>query len=483
MRRTRRLALLACLLGVGLVPATAGANGRFPATVNVRFQPDGDRMLVPATFGLLLSNDGGETFQWVCEQAIGYTGTYDPDYELTDDGTIFSTSFEGLRRSDDGGCTWVSVEDTDVNRDTFINQVEIGPDGRIWVATSQGGVPNDIFVSSDGESFESTGLLSENWWLTVATTPADGGRIYASGYQYPITSGDAAREAAPLLRRKVADGAWEELPTGDFDFVPETEECAGEPLPASCSVNPFVYLLGVSPTNEDLLFARAVAVNPPTGDDLYRSTDGGQSWEKVLDMADTISGFVIRADGTVIVGSQRACPGETDDTKGCVRISTADGAPGSWEAPASEPRIACLGERDDGVLFACVPHAQPDLRVLVRSTDAQSWETVLRFRDLAEDDHGPLECPADTVQAMTCVPEAWPPLVCVDLLLDVPMCAGSPDAGVGGGDDDGPGGGDGGCCRVGPGGGAGAGLPGLLAVLWLVSRTRRRSRSRRPPLS
>jgi hypothetical protein len=474
MQRPGRHALLGGLLAVCFQAGTAGANGRFPATVSVKFQPgDPDRMLLSATFGVLLSTDGGETFQWVCEQAVGYTGTYDPDYELASDGTIYSTSFEGLRRSIDGGCSWTSIEDPDVDRTTFINQVEIGPDDRIWAATSQGGAPNDVFVSSDGVEFESTGLLSENWWLTVVTTPADSGRVYASGYQYPISTGEDPRPAAPLLRRKQGDGPWQVLPTEDFNFVPEMDECDEDPLPAACRVNPFIYLLGVSPTDENLVFARAVGVNPPTGDDLYRSTDGGDSWEKVLDMADTIGAFVIRADGTIIVGTSRACPGETADDKGCVRISTEDGAAGSWQTPATEPRMVCLGERDDGVLFACVPHAQPDLRVLIRSTDAQSWETVLRFRELAEADHGPLACPADTVQATTCVQEAWRPLICGDLLLDVPMCAGAPDAGGTGGDDVPDG--SGGCCRVGRGG-PGAATPVFLAFLWLMTRARRHSR-------
>jgi len=478
-----RRACLCALLVVGATAGLARANGRFPATTNVQFQPGNDQfMLIPATYGLQISSDGGQTIKWVCEAAVGYTGTYDPDYEITSDGVIYATTFEGLRRSTDHGCSWVTLEDPDVDGTTFINSVEIGPDGRIWAATSQGGQPNDIFVSEDGVEFESTGLLTDSWWLSVETTPADVNRVYASGYypgvsDNPNTPEDEGIPPRALLRRRTTpDGPWEELLVDDFNFVPETEECQGDPTLPQCRVNPFIYLLGVSPTDPDLLFARAVAVNPPSGDDLYRSTDGGESWEKVLDLGDSISGFVIRQDGTVVVGSARPCLGEPPAAeKGCVRTSSQNGAAESWQTPATEIRMQCLGERSDGVLFACVPHAQPDLRVLVKSTDGESWETVMRFSDLAEPGAGPLECADDTVQATTCVPQAWPQLACIDLLLDLPMCAGS-DAGASAGDagvDESPG--EGGCCRVGSRPGLAA-LPTVLALLWLVRPRRRRSR-------
>jgi hypothetical protein len=88
----------------------ARANGRFPATVNVHVRADDqDFILVPATFGLLLSKNGGQSFQWVCEEAIGYGGTYDPDYAVAADGRIFATTFAGLRVSTDSGCTFETL--------------------------------------------------------------------------------------------------------------------------------------------------------------------------------------------------------------------------------------------------------------------------------------------------------------------------------------------------------------------------------------
>src|SRR5262245_26472864 len=105
-----RGALFGALLCLAELGRPAGANGRFPASVNVRFQPDETQtILAPATFGLLISHDDGATFHWVCEAGVGYAGVYDPDYAVATDGAIYATTFDGLRVSRDGGCTFQAI--------------------------------------------------------------------------------------------------------------------------------------------------------------------------------------------------------------------------------------------------------------------------------------------------------------------------------------------------------------------------------------
>ena len=106
-----RLVLALC---ASLAFATsAAANGRNPHAVGIYFRPgDPDAMYVATTFGFLASHDGGCTFDWMCEQSIGYGGTWDPHYAVSMDGTIFATTFEGLRISRDGGCTFTTAAPT-----------------------------------------------------------------------------------------------------------------------------------------------------------------------------------------------------------------------------------------------------------------------------------------------------------------------------------------------------------------------------------
>jgi photosystem II stability/assembly factor-like uncharacterized protein len=449
----------ATLAGAGLATviaaATAGAslaNGRPPATTNVRFPPDStETIYVPVTFGVLRSTDGGESFEWLCEQAVGYTGIFDPDYAVSAEGDIYATTFDGLRVSHDGGCTFETLTNG-LDPSMFVSDVEIGSDGRVWLTTSTGAGQNDLFVSTDGQSFTSAGLFEERaWWLSVRISRFDPDRIYITGFLPSDRQNDIP--AAAMLSRSVDGGKrWEELSVADFAFGNRRD----------------VYLLDTSPTNPDIVFARVVGAVDRFGDALYRSTDGGVSWTNVAEFADGISSFLIRPDGmTVIAASINGCPGdEQPDMKGCVRISHDAGE--TWGLAAEQPRLACIGERSDGTLFGCGANWEPDFFALGSSQDGEHWEKVYRFSETA----GPLECPAETEQAQ-CAAELWP-----DLCAMLGICAPPVDGGAIAADASEPGdggGGDGGCCRV--GGGADASwVPGLLATLLFLGWQNRRRR-------
>lgn len=446
MRRTSfaHAALFGAGLGAAALPTDALANGRPPATTNVQFRPGDDHTIyVPVTFGFLKSDDDGATFRWVCEAAVGYSGTFDPDYSVDDAGNIYATTFDGLRVSRDGGCTFGPVGGELEDDRRFASDVEIGPDARVWAATSVGQGPNDVYVAADGNTFESVGLFEEKaWWLSVRTTPADPMRIYISGF----LPGSPADESVAMLRRSIDGGAtWEELPTGDFAFRERRD----------------LYILEVSPVDADVLFARVVGANEPAGDAVYRSDDGAQSWTKVLDFTDLISSFLIRSGGqTVIAATTNGCPGDgAAELKGCVQISRDAGL--TFQPAAEQPRLACLGEREGGTLFGCGANWEPDNFALGSSDDGETWTKVYRFSETT----GPLECPAETAQA-ECAAETWPALCSM-----LGICPGIPDAGAEEEVDEG-----GGCCKV-AGGRVDAGwIPGLALVLFGLARRRRARR-------
>lgn len=158
-----------------------------------------------------------------------------------------------------------------------------------------------------------------------------------------------------------------------------------------------------------------------------------------------------------------------------MRVSTdADAEPMVWTAPAAQPMMACVGERSDGVLYACGANFEPDLFALGSSEDAGSWESVWRFAAFNDrETNGPLDCPAGTIQNDTCEDgETWQSLTCDIFMLDFPECEQpEPDAGTVIIDPEEPGG----CCRVG-GGGLPPGSLGaaVLIALWLVIGGRRR---------
>ncbi len=389
----------------------AQANGRFPATTNVVFQPgDENRLLLPTTFGLLISEDKGENFRWVCEQTIGYGGTYDPDYAIADDGAIYATTFNGVQVSRDSACTF---QDTEFFGDLtggnnpevlapgyFVSEIEVASDGKIWAATSSGDNTNNIYISTDGNRFVATNAFQEvAWWKSLRVSKSNTLVAYAAGYEIGIPIGTPAR----ALLFKTIDGGqtWTDLGVSDFSF----------------GTQPNLFIEGISPTDPNIVYARVLAARSPEGDDLYRSIDGGQSFTKVLEMFGVISAFLIRDDGSLIAGMSTPCeedfseePDASMPFKGCVRTSPT-GALGTWVKPAVEPKMGCIGERDfDNQLYGCGHNWDPDNFGLGTSDDnGDSWTKVMRFGEIA----GPLQCPDGTPQH-TCEIENWP-AVCVQL--------------------------------------------------------------------
>lgn len=364
--------------------ATAGANGRFPATVSVHFQPGNDqKIFVGTTFGLLYSPDDGATWYYTCEANIGYTGIFDPVFAVSPTGALFATTPNGLGVSRDDACTF-TVAPAPLG-DQWIGDVTVGPDGRIWAATATGGMPNDVYVSTDdGATFTATGLFSDQgWWKTIRVAPTDPQRIYVSGYKLGMGP------PLPLLYRSDDGGVnWMQIP---FDFMGESQ----------------LRIVGVSPIDPDVVFAR---IDTATRDYLLRSANGTMSWTSVLDMPDNIVAFTARADGmTYIAGTP---------TQG-VRVSRDGG--NTWLPPAQELRMACVGERAaDGALFACAANWNPDRMALGRSTDTDAWEKVIRFVEI--DDQ--LQCPAGSGHDVKGCDDLWPGTACQ-------FGIGKPDAGPG----------------------------------------------------
>jgi hypothetical protein len=459
-------------LGVALLvsaPASLLANGRFPATVNSRFQPTNqDLILVPATFGLLKSDDGGASFQWICEDTVGYGGTYDPDYAITSDGKIYATTFNGLRFSADGGCSFEPTQffgDPEGGNNPilldghWVGEIEIGSDGKIWAATSTGGASNDVYVSTDGVTFHSANNWDEIvWWKSLRVAPSSPDTVYVSGYKIEVP--DVSPSQAVL--RKTTDGgvSWTELGVDSFSF----------------GAQPNLLIEAVSPTDPDVLYVRVLGAREPQGDDIYRSSDGGVSWTKVLEMAGTISSFIVRSDDRVLAATNIPCIEDFEldadaslPDKGCVRVSPT-GAENTWVTPAVEPKVGCFGEDAANRLFACAHNWDPDNFAFGYSEDnGDSWTKLMRFSEIT----GPFDCPAETIQH-SCEQLQWPSL-CVMLGICEPPTGADAGMNVGpdaGGSDDG--GGTGSClgCQA-SGRGSLSSLLLLGAFAWAFRSSRR----------
>ena len=441
-------ALGALGLGTALASGAALANGRPPTTTNIHFRPGAGHendIAVGATFGLLVSHDGGTTFRHVCEEALHFTGNYDPDYEYAASGTIFATTFDGLLAMRDG-CTFAPTQ----FGTQFASAVAVGPDGAVYAGLSvPPNPPNDpgdskIYKSlDDGVTFAVSANPGQpgDWWESIEVAPSSASRVYAAGYRL---NGANPRT---LLLFGSSDGGVSYQPIAMPGNVFQTSSQSS------------VSILAVSPTDPEVFFVKVTLESGSISDGVYLSENAGASFTRVLGVEDSIRGLVVRANGDIVAASTLSGVfTSTDGGHTFTRIPDGSGQLGTY---------FCLTGRGDGTLWACAQNQNPDLMAVGTATTPTAWTKVMRFPDIA----GPVDCPAGTIQHDTCEVDRWcttsmqlgaPSLdFCAAVADDLPP----PDAGTGPGD---PGGS---CCGA---SGSSTGLVLSAFVGALVLRRRRR---------
>lgn len=433
----RRNRLLRSTLGMLLVASIAlsrhaDANGR-PATTNgVYFQPnDPQTILIRSTFGPLLSRDDGCTFRWLCEQNVGYGGTFDPKYAIAADGALFATTFDGLRVSRDGGCSFTTA----VAAGTFVDALDIGPSGEVWAGTADSAQGNSLLRSSDnGMTFTPVGTFSPLLsWRSVKVAPSDAQTVYASGSEFMQPSDAGTTFSGQLYVTSDGGQNWTPSPLTGVSFGPTQ----------------LITVAAIGPANPMLVYLLSVE-SAGSGDRLYRSTDAGATFTEVLATTGPINSVVIVDADTVIAAAATSGTFRSDD--GGVTFAQILDA----------PRLGCLGKRSDGLFVGCAANWDPDWMAVGRSPDGMSWEKIFRFVEFA----GALECAPGTTGNDTCAEQLWPPL---RDQFDVkgPSCGAAGDAGT-------PAPKSEGCCNTQPEMPEGALV--ALTVLCILMRPRRRTR-------
>lgn len=370
-----RMRILVCLALVVAFVADVRANGRPPATSGVYFRPGHtDSIVVRSTFGLLVSRDAGCSFRWVCEQAIGYGGTYDPKYAIARDGSMYATTFNGLRVSRDGGCSWATATLPSV----WVDSLDVGPNGDVWVGSAQSTVSNALYRSTDnGVTFEPRGALAPTiLWKSIKVAPSDPLRVYTSGFELATEAEDAmGAPRAHLYASPDAGSSWQPLALGALQF----------------GASPTVMVVAVHPSDASHLYIVTVGSHATTGDRLYRSIDGGMTFVEVLATTEAVRDVVFRDAATVLVVAGGGGTYRSDDSG--QTFFPVEGA----------PKLACLGEAPDRTLVGCATNWEPDFMSVGESTDAVQWTKLFRFVELA----GPLKCPAGTPVHDTCDQQLW----------------------------------------------------------------------------
>lgn len=409
-------------LGLGIVGVLASAtiavaDGRPPATSTLHFELGSPQHVIAGmTFGLLRSDDGGAHWKWMCDRAVGYAGTYDPSYSFSPTGAIFATTFDGLTVMRDppqgDSCTFAPAP----SGSTFVSVDQIGPDGSVLYAAAD---PNDgkIYRSTDdGVTFPSSGAPGQNndWWDSLVVAPSDAQRVYVTGYRFQkvcsnntsmtcVLPADCGGSTATcdshklqLLYRSDNGGAtWTALSQTGLTISSQST----------------IDVVGVDHALEDTLYIHINLEDGAQGDGIYKSSDAGSSWSKILTTNDPSGlAFLAKQDGKLVASTMTLGSQVSDGGATCMSQASCN-----WAALSSAPHINCLVENpSDHSVWACTRNYSTqtitgDGYGIMKTSDLSTWTGVLRFQDI----DGVVTCPTTTVQYQRCVssynqlPSVW----------------------------------------------------------------------------
>ncbi len=367
------------------VPAPALANGRYPASGQIAVAPgDPKTVLVRATYGLILSLDGGKAWGWICEPAVGYSGVEDPVMSFTQNGTLLAGIFEGLAEGTPDGCQWgffpplnnkyvidLSVDKVDATRALLIISNGSGVDDagsttfltQLWQTSDNGATWAQAGTSLDPE------LLG----LTVDAAPSNPMRVYLSGRKGPPDY------PGVLVRTDDRGATWQTLaiPGSDDTHLP--------------------YIGAVDPQDPDIVYVR---IDSDPADTLMVTKDGGVTWSTVFTASGKLNGFALSPDGsTVALG-----------TPGLPQPSGPSTNPGVWTAPAgtlqftrqSKVGALCLTWTPAG-LYACGNEFTDGFTAGLSTDQGKTFQPLMHLSGIC-----PLTCSEPDSGVTQQCPAYWP---------------------------------------------------------------------------
>ena len=181
-----RWSLVAALMIIGAA-RPARADGAFPDSLQILLPADRPNVIGLATnFGVILSEDAGRTWQWVCElEELQYATLYQVGPPPLN--RFFAASIHGVVSSDDLACTWRVAGGLfagAVGRDVFpdpsdpdhVLAIALPIEGQAVFESTNGGLTFDRVVHQAGPQETAVG---------VEIAASDPRTIYVAGYLGP----------------------------------------------------------------------------------------------------------------------------------------------------------------------------------------------------------------------------------------------------------------------------------------------------------
>ncbi|MCA9580938.1 MAG: hypothetical protein KC416_04030 [Myxococcales bacterium] len=348
----------------------ARAHGPFPRTTQILFDPtDPDVLFVPSTFGILVSKDGGGTWDWICFETMDFAvdDAVNPEFEVMENGDLLSVGRTGLWRGQDLGCQWDQPDDVLANTYLIDLLPRRGDKAEALILTSSSLISNFISQTEDnGETWTTLGQpLGKVLFESIGASGADPVHLHLSS---TIPGGTEPRSAEMY---RSTDGGL------SFEKVSTREMERGYVL----------RILATSPEARDLLFVAEQSIFTSEVRQLLRSDDGGKNFTEVATFAGRFVEEVVfeTGDRVWVVGV-----GGTG-----LWLSTDRGA--SFDPVNRDVDASCLQFRGDE-LWVCGNQYLDGFGVGRSLDGGKTFDPVFRFDDI----RGPLSCENGEPIAKTC---------------------------------------------------------------------------------
>jgi len=285
-----QLASLLVLIGLSFSSTTTLAHGEAPELNQLLFHPtEPETMVIVATYGLLITEDAGMSWRWVCAEALFDEYSVVGPGVLDAEGTVTLGSPRGVMRGENLGCNW-SRPSEELERLYIVDLQDDPSDPTRAVALSwvEDGISNVFNTSDSGRTWTKQWPPFPARFLSqgIRATLSAPSRIYASGVTLAGTR-------SLLFRFDGATDSWQEFPV-------TTDEGTGS----------FASLVvGIAPDNDDQVYVRSITA---THDQVAVSDDGGANFRSLARMeapalaAGRPFGFAFTPDGAVWAGNKTA---------------------------------------------------------------------------------------------------------------------------------------------------------------------------------
>ena len=416
---------LASLAVAGLLLSSrpARADGAFPESQAILLPADRPGAIAVATnFGLILSEDGGRSWQWTCERAETVSGSLYTVGAPPDDRLFSLSPFTGLAVSSDGSCSWRrpgGILATLLARDAFPDPSD---PARVLALAVRSGDPNGtaslLYASHDGgDNFEDPPLF----------TAPDGASLtgveIARSDPAVITLTMLLPGYTPAMVRSRDGGAtWTTTPL--------------EPLIGDWPIQ----LIAVDPVDPDVIVLRVARTG---GDALAITHDGGLTFdEPITSTRGSLSAFVRMASGTMLVAGLVPLSANLRGAWAGVGWRSTDGGRTfqNWTL-SPQPHLLALAERG-GTLYLAGQNYTDGWALATSTDEGRTIQPLSTYDEVTAIKSCAAEACRDTCDYQAGL-KVWSAEVCSAAPND-----GSTDGGQGTGNDGGPG------CMVGDSGSA-----------------------------